>query len=44
MRKLLCLAIVLAACSKAETPAADTAAALAPPAPAMLTAAEVAGK
>jgi len=44
MRKLLCLAFVLAACSKAETPAADTTAAVAPPAPAMLTAADVDGK
>ena len=46
MRKALMLAVLLAACSKAETPAADTTA-MAPAAaaaPAPLTAADVAGK
>lgn len=46
MRKFLILAATLVACSKAETPATDTTA-MAPvmaPAPAMLTAADVAGK
>lgn len=44
MRKLLVLAVALAACSKAETPAADTTAmAPAMAAPAALTAADVTG-
>lgn len=44
MRKLLLLAVTVVACSKAETPPPDTTAAMAPaPAPAMLTAADVAG-
>lgn len=46
MRKLLLAAVLITACSKAETPAADTTAATTPPppaAPAKLTAAEVAG-
>lgn len=45
MRKLLITAVLLASCAKAETPAVDTTAAVAPPpaAPAMLTAAEVGG-
>lgn len=49
MRKLLLVTAVLAACSKAEAPKADTttamapAAAPAPPAPAKLTAADLAG-
>lgn len=45
MRKLLILAVALAACSKAETPATDSTA-MAPamaPAPSALTAADVAG-
>lgn len=44
MRKTILLAAVLVACAKAETPPADTAApAMAPAAPAPLTAADVAG-
>lgn len=44
MRKTILLAAILVACSKAETPPADTAApAMAPAAPAPLTAADVAG-
>ena len=42
MRKLVFLAAALVACSKAETPAADSTTAMAP-APAALTAADVAG-
>jgi hypothetical protein len=44
MRKLIGLAFVLAACSKPETPATDTTATMTPPAPVMLTAADVSGK
>jgi hypothetical protein len=45
MRKLLMVAVLLTACSKAETPAVDTTATTPPPpaAPANLTAAAVAG-
>jgi hypothetical protein len=45
MRKLLLAAVLLTACSKAETPAVDTTATTPPPpaAPAKLTAADVAG-
>ena len=45
MRKVLLLAVAVVACSKAETPAVDTAAAAPPPpaAPAALTAADVRG-
>ena len=46
MRKLLLAAVLLTACSKAETPAVDTTAKMTPPppaAPAKLTAADVAG-
>ena len=42
MRKLFFLAVAVVACTKAETPKADTVAA-APPPPAKLTAADVAG-
>lgn len=44
MRKMFCLAFVLVACTKAETPAADTTAAAMTPAPVLLTASEVSGK
>lgn len=43
MRTLLCLAVVLAACSKAETPAVDSTTAVMAAAPMMLTAADVGG-
>ena len=46
MRKVLFLAVALAACAKTETPAADTAAAAPPPpppAPAAMTAADMRG-
>ena len=45
MRKVLLIAVAVVACSKAETPATDTAAATPapPPAPAALTAADVSG-
>jgi hypothetical protein len=44
MRKMFCLAFVLVACTKAETPAVDTTAAAMTPAPVLLTAADVSGK
>lgn len=43
MRRLFLLAAVLVACSKAETPPPDTAAAMAPAPPANLTAADLKG-
>ena len=43
MRKVMLLVVVLVDCSKAEAPPADTAAMAPAPAPAMLTAADVAG-
>jgi hypothetical protein len=43
MRKLFLLAAVIVACSKAETPPTDTAAAMAPAPPANLTAADLQG-
>lgn len=43
MRKTILLAAVLVACSKGETPSADTAAAMAPAPPANLTAADFTG-
>ena len=43
MRKVLLIAVAVVACSKAETPAADTAAPAPPPAPAALSAADVSG-
>lgn len=43
MRKAILLAAVLVACSKGETPPADTAAAMAPAPPANLTSADLAG-
>ena len=43
MRKVLLIAVAVVACSKAETPATDTAAPAPPPAPAALSAADVSG-